>query len=319
MTKKVVKVSVLNFVIIQYPGALMSTVYGISEIIEVANQIAKTEGHDFSFRSQVISLVSKEKFKFPKIKSSVKNIIILPPSMGEEYYLSPDPELLLWLKKQYSNGVYMASACAGAFIIAAAFDNEGETMTTHWGLSDKFKEQFPNTALDTQKILIDEGRIITAGGMMSWTDLIFHLMNRFGSHKLVQALGRYFVIDIVAREQRSYSVFTPRKNHKNLKVLEVQKYIEGNLEKTISIENMAKICGVAHRTFQRHFKESTGINPHEYIQNIRVQKACDLLESKDMSIQEISYEVGYLDIGAFRKVFYRKTGLTPKEFRVKWS
>jgi transcriptional regulator GlxA family with amidase domain len=73
------------------------------------------------------------------------------------------------------------------------------------------------------------------------------------------------------------------------------------------------------RTFIRRFKKATGLNPTEYCQQLRVGKAREMLEFTNKNIEEISWKVGYEDASAFRKVFHKVIGLTPGEYRTKFS
>jgi transcriptional regulator GlxA family with amidase domain len=73
------------------------------------------------------------------------------------------------------------------------------------------------------------------------------------------------------------------------------------------------------RTFLRRFKAATGMKPVEYMQNVRVGKARELLEFTRRSIDQIAWAVGYEDATAFRRVFHRITGLSPGEYRHRFS
>ncbi len=78
---------------------------------------------------------------------------------------------------------------------------------------------------------------------------------------------------------------------------------------------MVERSGLAPRTFKRRFKEATGHTPIAYVQRIRVERAKRLLETSRMSVEEISWAVGYEDPASFRRLFKRLTGLAPGEYR----
>jgi transcriptional regulator GlxA family with amidase domain len=65
----------------------------------------------------------------------------------------------------------------------------------------------------------------------------------------------------------------------------------------------------------RRFKLATGLRPTEYAQQIRVEKARELLEHTRISVDQIAWTVGYGDSSAFRRIFQRVTGLAPAEYR----
>ena len=78
---------------------------------------------------------------------------------------------------------------------------------------------------------------------------------------------------------------------------------------------MAGYAGLEQRTFLRRFRSATGLKPTEYCQQVRVGRACRMLEFTNRSIDQIAWGVGYQDPGAFRKVFHKVTGLAPGEYR----
>jgi transcriptional regulator GlxA family with amidase domain len=69
------------------------------------------------------------------------------------------------------------------------------------------------------------------------------------------------------------------------------------------------------RSLKRRFKAATGTTLIEHVQNLRVEEAKQLLETQQISVDEISAEVGYEDPAFFRRLFKRLTGLTPSEYR----
>jgi transcriptional regulator GlxA family with amidase domain len=73
--------------------------------------------------------------------------------------------------------------------------------------------------------------------------------------------------------------------------------------------------GLAERTVKRRFKGATGVTLIDYLQDLRIEEAKRLLETTSRAAEEISAEVGYQDASFFRRLFDRKTGLTPSGYR----
>jgi transcriptional regulator GlxA family with amidase domain len=78
---------------------------------------------------------------------------------------------------------------------------------------------------------------------------------------------------------------------------------------------MAALAGLEERTFLRRFHKATGLKPTEYYQHIRISKARTLLELTTRTVDQIAWAVGYEDPGAFRKVFQKLMGLSPRDYR----
>lgn len=245
----------------------------------------------------------------------INTVVVLPPSHNGNYYLAPETLLLDWLSDQHTKGAILASACAGTFILAHTQLLRDKSCTTHWGLAQTLKAQFPNIKVKPESILINEGSLITAGGMMSWMDLGLEIVSSLMSPAVMRLLGKMLVIDTGAREQRFYQQFSPNFQHGEEAIIRVQHYIAEHYDEKLSNQSLAELSCLTERTLQRRFKKATNFNLNQYIQYLRVQKACDLLESTALTFDVISYKVGYQDVSAFRKIFNRVVGLTPKAFR----
>ena len=92
-------------------------------------------------------------------------------------------------------------------------------------------------------------------------------------------------------------------------------YIKENCTNNISMEKIARKCGYSTAHFSRLFKEYSGINFSEYVTNCRIEKACRLLDEKEMPVEEIIYNCGFTNRTRFFKVFTEKVGITPKKYR----
>ncbi|MBD0786642.1 helix-turn-helix domain-containing protein [Vibrio sp. Y2-5] len=293
--------------ICEYPSVLKSAVYGLEEMFLLANRVCQEHNIDVQFEPIVIPHTA--------LAANSLTVVVLPPASGGDYYLNPQPEYIKWLQEQYSQGAVLASACAGVFILAQTELISTREVTTHWALAETFSAAFPSIALNSNKILVDHGDIVTAGGMMSWLDLGFELIAKHASPRVVRQLGKTLVIDTAHREQRYYQQFNPSFAHGDIAIVAVQQIMHQNYAKSLSVQQLSKQANLTERTLQRRFLKATGYNPNHYLQRLRVQNACDYLESTSHSFEWIANQVGYEDISACRKVFINIVGLTPREFR----
>ena len=316
MTKNWLKTTIgmneINIAIVSYPGASKASVFGLQELFEMASRAAIELGAECRFDADIID------WQEDVIRAGDFTVVILPPSGAEQYYLSPSEALTSWLFEQHKAGAVVTSACAGAFVLAQAGLLNNKACTTHWGLAGLFRDKFPNVRLKPESILINEGSIITAGGMMSWLDLGLELVSQLSTPSVMRLLGKMLVVDTGAREQRFYQQFMPNFQHGDSAVLNVQHYMADHFSHTISNQVLSELSCLTERTLQRRFQKATGLNLNQYLQHLRVQKACDLLESSNLTFEAITYHVGYQDASAFRKVFIKTMGLAPKAFRARF-
>lgn len=209
----------------------------------------------------------------------------------------------------------MASVCSGAFLLAEADLLDGRRVTTHWRHANSFRQKYPKTIIDTDRLLVDLGDIVTAGGVMAWTDLALHMIQRFGSRRMMMGVARMFVLDPPEREQSYYASFIPDTNHPDRQIAEVQALLQDSLGAAHSISSLARNAGMSERSFLRRFKMATGLTPVTYLQCLRVEAARSRLELTRDSFERISWDVGYGDTAAFRRVFRRIVGLSPSDYR----
>ena len=196
---------------------------------------------------------------------------------------------------------------------------DGRTVTTHWALGATFAARFPRVRLDLDRLLVDDGDLLTAGGVMAWVDLGLRIVDRYLGPTTVLAVARHFLVDPGGREQRFYSAFAPVLTHGDGAILAAQRWLQNTCAEHVDVPRMAAVARLGERTFLRRFLRATGLRPTEYLQHLRVGKARELLERSDRSVDEVAASVGYEDTGAFRKVFARVLGLSPSEYRRRFA
>jgi len=106
----------------------------------------------------------------------------------------------------------------------------------------------------------------------------------------------------------------PRLRHGDSTILKCQHHLQRHFRNHLSVKGLADSCHLTERTFLRRFVRGTGFKPSEYLQQLRVSKACDILETTLNTVEKIAAQVGYDDVSAFRKVFIKIIGLTPVSF-----
>lgn len=315
--------------LVLYPHAQISAVLGLTDLFIIANGIGATRAADEQPRpvrvshwrfteaapTRVFDTESGAEFDTEGGAEGGPEVLILPPALGGPVTPAAARPLTDWLLERHAAGVTLASVCAGAFPLAETGLLAGRRATTHWTFADSFRARFPMVDLDTDRLLIDEGDVITAGGMMSWTDLGLKLVDRFLGPTVMVETAQVLLVDPPGREQSYYSPFFPRLAHGDAAILKAQHWLRATSGKETDLSTLAARAGLEERTFLRRFQKATGLTTTEYCQRLRVDRARDLLRFGTLSVDRIAWEVGYGDPGAFRKIFARFVGLTPGEFR----
>lgn len=311
---KTMPLKIINISLLRYPESLNSAVYGLEEMFNLANSICSMQDINLSFVTSIINLDSVH-----LEVGSDSDVIILTPTNSADDYLNPNKALLHWLQKRYCCGTILASACCNTFVLAEAGLLKDKTCTTHWQLENTFRELYPEIKLSVQDTLRNEGEIITASGIMSWLDLGLEIIAQYTKVSVLRELGHLLTIDTTTQEQRFYRKFVPYVKHSDETVLELQQYLNLHYSEPFSISVLLSKVHFSERTLQRRFLNATGLTPLRYVQRLRIQKACNLLETTHQSFETIAYHVGYSDAGSLRKLFKEEMNLSPREFRERFA
>jgi len=219
-------------------------------------------------------------------------------------------------------GAVVCSACTGSLLLAEAGLLEGEIATTHWAARDIFRRCYPGVRLAPERILSLAGeadRIVTSGGASSWEDLALYLVARFASNEEAIRIAKMFLFGERPEGQLLFAGARPARRHDDAVVARAQAWIVNNYACESPVAAMVAGSGLAERTFNRRFRAATGYSPIEYVQTLRIEEAKQMLETGGDPVERISFEVGYADPTYFRRLFRRRTGVTPARYRQRFS
>jgi transcriptional regulator GlxA family with amidase domain len=313
--------------VVVYLGAQQSAVLGLTDLLCLASGFARTREKSERAPLRIThwrpdgndGVPSRVFDSHPDAPSEPLSALILPPTLEDPDGVNVAPSLSAWLRDQHAQGVVMGAVCAGAFLLAETGLMAGRPMTTHWTYAEQLQARYPTVRVDADRLIVDDGDVITAGGLMAWTDLGLRLVDRLLGPTVMMETARMLLVDPPGREQRYYSVFSPRLSHGDTAVLRVQHWLQATHAKDVALPTLAAQARLEERTFLRRFQKATGMTTTEYCQRLRVGRARDLLQFDKASIDRVAWEVGYSDAGAFRKVFTRIVGLSPSEYRRRFS
>jgi transcriptional regulator GlxA family with amidase domain len=248
------------------------------------------------------------------------DIVILP-----ELWLGPDddlrgryPELMDWLRRRYRQGSALYSACSGAVMLAETGLLDGCEATSHWGYQDLFKTRYPTVRFRPEPNLVfadRAGRIVTAGGTTSWHDLAIHIIARHCSPGEALRITKVYLLKWHDEGQLPYATLVRRTPHADSAVRNCEQWLSEHFRETDAIRKVVKLASIPERTLKRRFKAATGASLIEYLQNLRVEEAKRMLETEQTPVDEISIAVSYDDPSFFRRLFKRRTGLSPSQYR----
>jgi transcriptional regulator GlxA family with amidase domain len=193
--------------------------------------------------------------------------------------------------------------------------------TIHWNYAPSLAKHFPRLRVDPDKALVVTGagqRIVMAGGGTSHLDLLLYLIARFVGLTEALEVAKTFLIQWHDTGQRPFTSLLIGRQTSDALVARCQKWAADHYAEATPVTAMVQLSGLSERTFTRRFTKATGMPPLDYIHALRLEEAKQVLETEDLPIEAVALEVGYQDNGFFGRLFRRRVGMTPAQYRKKW-
>ena len=323
----------LDTAIVAVPETAGSALYGMLDVLSVTGNVwqtlTRTEPAPPPFRVHVVS-VGRERFccgnGIPVEPSAAiddmrrADIVILP-----ELWLGPDehlkgryPALSEWIRARHEAGACVYSACSGALMLAETGLLNGCDATSHWGYQDLFRRQYPQVRFRPEPNLCfadPAGRIVTAGGTTSWHDLALHIISRHVSPGEAMRIAKVYLLKWHDEGQLLYEPLVRQQPHTDAVVRGCETWLREHFREPGVVARVVGHARIPERTLKRRFKQATGLPLIDYVQNLRIEEAKQLLETSDRAVDEIGFAIGYEDPSFFRRLFKRRTGVAPARYR----
>lgn len=323
----------LETAIVALPETAGSALYGMVDVLSVTGSVWQTLMRETPtvppFRVRVVG-VGREAFTcgngIPVTPAASihempsADIVIVP-----ELWLGPDehlagryPDLVAWIDRCYREGACVYSACSGALLLAETGLLNGRDATSHWGYQDLFRRRYPQIRFRPEPNLCfadPAGRIVTAGGTTSWHDLALHIISRHVSPGEAMRIAQVYLLKWHEEGQLPYEPLLRRQPHSDAAVRGLEDWLKDHFREPGAVARAVASADMPERTLKRRFKSATGLSLMDYVQNLRIEEAKRQLETSDRPVDEISYDIGYEDASFFRRLFRRRTGVAPVQYR----
>lgn len=220
-----------------------------------------------------------------------------------------------WLAQQHHNGSIISAVGTGCCFLAEAGLLNDKAATTHWHYFDQFQQRYPEIHLKRQHFITRAGNLYCAASINSLADLTVHFIQRFFGRAAASHVERHFSHEI--RQSYESSVFFEdiHNRHPDEDIIQIQIWMQDNYHREIQIGDIAQRFSMSLRTLNRRFRSATGQSPVEYLQEIRINIARDLLKTSNLSLSEIADKVGYQDSSHFNHLFKKIVTVTPAAYR----
>ena len=216
------------------------------------------------------------------------------------------------LRTWHADGLRIAAACIGTFLVAEAGVLDDMEATTTWSLAPLFRQRYPQVRLDDSRMIAASPRAVTAGAAIGHLDLALWMV-RQASPSLADMVARFMLID--KRTTQSQYIVPDYLAHADPLISNFERWSRQNLANGFSLQAAAKALAVGPRTLQRRTDAILGKSPLAFFQDLRIQRAeQQLAAGHDLKL--IAEEVGYADSATLRNLLRRRLGRGVRELRV---
>ncbi|SAK66194.1 GlxA family transcriptional regulator [Caballeronia ptereochthonis] len=227
----------------------------------------------------------------------------------------PPAALLAFLRRASTRSRRIAGICTGGFVLAEAGLLANRRATMHWAYARDLQRLFPDVRVEEDRIYIVDGPVWTSAGMTAGLDLALAMVEkdlgadvaRSVAHKLVMHQRR-----AGGQSQHSEMLDLAPKSDRIQNALN---YARKNLNRPLTVEELAGEAHLSPRQFSRVFTQETGQSPAKAIEGLRLEAARLMIEKSRHSLETIARETGFRDRRHMREAFMRGFGLPPQEVR----
>ena len=242
--------------------------------------------------------------------------LVAIPALGMAGY---PPEALEAVRKAADSGSIILTVCSGAFFAGAAGLLDGRPCTTHWMHADELARRYPTAKVDRNVLFVDDGNLITSAGTAAGIDACLHLVRRELGSEVTNKIARRMVVPPQRDGGQRQFIEQPIPVRCSDGFAPQLDWIIGNLDKPHTVTTLARRAAMSTRTFARRFVEETGTTPMQWIADQRVLYARRLLEETDRDIDWIAGRAGFGTATLLRHHFRRVVGVTPSDYRRRFS
>jgi transcriptional regulator GlxA family with amidase domain len=209
----------------------------------------------------------------------------------------------------------VASICTGAFALAEAGVLDGRRATTYWVYSEQFRRRFPNVKLSPDVLFAEDGNVVTSAGVAAGIDMCLHLVAQDYGAAVANETARQAVVPPTRSGGQAQFIQRPVVMEPRSQLRRLREWTLANLQRTLSLADLATRAHLSERTLTRRFRQETGTSPLQWLLQQRIDRARQLLETTSMPMDRIASHSGLGDADSLREHFRRRLGISPSAYR----
>jgi transcriptional regulator GlxA family with amidase domain len=244
--------------------------------------------------------------------AAADTVIVSGPGDGAP----PDPRLLAALRRAAGAGTRLASVCTGTFLLADAGLLDGREATTHWMFAAELARRHPRVRVRSDVLYVADG-VWTSAGHAGGADLCLHLIRTDHGAAAANEAARRIVAGPIRDGDQKQRFDAPLPPGRGTSLTATRAWVLEHLREPLTLAGLAAHAGVSTRTLTRRFRAETGLSPLRWILRQRVERARELLETTDLTVEQVARHSGLGTADSLRQHLDRTVGLTPTAYRAR--
>ncbi|MDM0018845.1 GlxA family transcriptional regulator [Variovorax saccharolyticus] len=220
------------------------------------------------------------------------------------------------LRQAHARGAQVIGLCLGAFVLGDAGLLDGRRATTHWACRELFAQRFPKTHFHPDVLYVDDGNVITSAGTVAAIDCCLHILRLRHGTDVANRVARLLVTPPHRQGGQAQYIEQPVPAlSSEARLPGVLEWARSHLSDPLSLDAMADVARMSRRTFTRRFREATGVTVSKWLSAERIGRAQQLLETTDMTIEQVAAEAGFGTSLSLRQHFADQVRTSPSSYR----
>lgn len=311
-----------------YSGMLALDVTGPADVFQAANDLLSSngrgeEGYELVFSALEPGPVSTSSglrfYADSYIGIQAVDSLLVPGGMATEA-VSCDSAIVKAVRLAALKAQRIVSICSGVFLLAAAELLDGRRVTTHWAMANRLAECYPKLCVDPDAIYIQDGNIATSAGVTAGIDLALALVeDDYGPTLSIEIARLLLLYRRRPGNQSQFSTPLAMQAKAGKRFKDLIDWLETHLDQNLTVERLAEQVHMSPRNFARIFPAETGMSPGRFIEQLRIDRARELIESGAEGFESVAHESGFGREERMRRAFQRRLGINPAQYRTHFN
>lgn len=315
-----------------YPGFVGLDLAGPLDVFSCATRLAERQGRPAPYRCHFVAHAAG-----PVVSSSGLSVLadttpdafdaaVAGPDASAPHTLvvpggvtpgreGGDPDLRAMVSGLAASARRVVSVCTGALLLAACGLLDGRRATTHWQACARLAAAYPAVRVEPDAIFVRDGNVVTSAGVTAGIDLALHLVEEDLGPATAMEVARLLVVyRRRVGNQSQFSAPLRAQARAGARFGPLHVWMEARLGEDLGVERLAGQAHMSPRHFARVFPQETGMSPARYVEQLRLDRARELLESGESHMQTVAVAAGFGSEERLRRAFQRRMGVTPSQY-----